>query len=347
MISLNGLFASVDESAQKDEETFFQYIGARLHELCEQIARDVDADSCALFFVTEEPIVNGLRYMVMRGAAGRLRYTFNRRIAKWRERRFTLGPLDTFEGFAYAEKKDEPGLSPDNAREWSVTSQIWHLAEGRIANSNRAMDELHGGMGRVGSGDSIAYPDKNLHTTFRGMIAVPIFAQGGSVLMARLRQANPKGHTYPPDASPSGEFLSKYRVIGILKIEGKRPSSHGTLAFAEVKRRLDDLFRHLDGIGHKVPKPNREHLLRWTRQIGCSNIKDLSHRKNKSRMSELFGPKGRPFPEFLHRRAISDTEERERVAACRGFGDIFSRIFHAEFTRQDMELLVLMAMQVG
>ena len=87
------------------------------------------------------------------------------------------------------------------------------------------MDELHGGVARTGRGDTVAYPGNGLYTTFRTIIAVPIFAQGKADQMITV-QENQEDDLYPEAASSSSEFLGRYRVIGILKVENKKPEAN-------------------------------------------------------------------------------------------------------------------------
>jgi len=359
--TLDKLLNAVSDKANEGEEKFFEEIQEQLCQLCDRIAEEVRADSAATFFVTEDNPPGSKPFMVMRGASGRLRDTFGEWVGCWREWRKEPQKRKSgerqespdFKGFAYPSKlldeffesKQRPQeiklISRKVAREWSVTNQIWHLAQGRIANSNRAMDALHGGPSRTGRGDAIAYSGEKLHTTFRTMVGVPIFAQGGNVQTVQLEEDQKADDKYPPSASSSTEFLSKYRVIGILKVEGKQPPDYeipevGVL----IKRRLDEFFEDKE-IKELNLSDSEENLRKWCIDQCRNTLLKAEFRSN-----------GTAFPDLLKDKHPDDREKneyekRKALLLRKGIADIFTRCCHAEFTRQDMELLVLLAMQVG
>lgn len=359
--ALDKLLNIVSSKANEEEEVFFEGIQEQLCQLCDRIAEEIGADSTAVFFVTEDNPPGSKPFMVMRGASGRLRNTFDEWVDKWqewREQQKEKGgerqdPPD-FNGFAYPSKlpdeflesKRQPQkiklISRQVAREWSTTNQIWHLAEGLIANSNRAMDELHGGPGRTGRGDTAAYPGTNLLTTFRTMLGVPIFVQGGSIQTVRLQEEQTE--KYPASASSRAEFLSKYRVIGILKVEGKQPSYDDALDEQVLTSGLDRFFDRDEIIKELTLSDAEEETIReW-----CKD----QYKDTDSLKAVFGGMEGTAFPDLLQDKRQkgdekSKDEKRKALLLRKGIADIFTRCCHAEFTRQDMELLVLLAMQVG
>jgi ppGpp synthetase/RelA/SpoT-type nucleotidyltranferase len=344
--ALDRLLSEVSIKANRKEEDFFKEIREQLCDLCSKIADEVGADSAAIFFMTEDNRNDPTTYMVMRGASGQLRCTFDKRVRDWDKWRGELNSakaeeLADLKGFVYSSKLEETIDPRQQPREWSVTNQIWHLAEGRIANSNRAMDELHGGRSRTGRADEIAYPGKNLHTTFRTMVGIPIFAQGENIQTVQLEKDQKGNDGYPSSASASAEFLSRYRVIGILKVEGKRPLDEEIPDTMVLERMLNECYSD-EEIKKQISDCEKKELLGWCKEL-CVNIKSLK---------AGFQCEGTEFPHFLQDQSANrgrkiDKEERKPLLLRKAVADIFSRCCHAEFTRQDIELLVLLAMQVG
>jgi ppGpp synthetase/RelA/SpoT-type nucleotidyltranferase len=346
LLAQSKLFGVVAEQAHLKEELFFEEIENELHKLCEEIAQEVGADTATVFFATEDNPPGSEPFMVMRGAAGRLKDTFDKRVAGWRQWRCGDSQDDPdLNGFAYASELTEEFLAlgaeqrRQAIRNWSVTNQIWHLAQGRLANSNRAMDALQGVSGRTGRGDPYAYPGQNLHTTFRTMIGVPIFAQGGSVKTFLSQKAEAATQRYPVSASPGIEFLSKYRVIGILKVEGKHPSDDETPKTDLMRRRLEELFKRAKAtLAGEISHTDKQAIEKWCYSV-CG-IPDPS--------PAMFGVEGERFPDVLIGQTRQADEENQKSLFLRKeVADVLTRCFRAEFARQDVELLVLLAMQVG
>lgn len=113
---------------------------------------------------------------------------------------------------------------------WPLTNQIWHLGEGRFASSrdefrHAALREFSG----KGCGDQYAYPpdggehpddaEWTLKAIFRNLVGIPIFTRGGRTEYVPMRD----DEWWDRDATRT-EFHSCYRVVGILKLEGKRPN---------------------------------------------------------------------------------------------------------------------------
>lgn len=202
------------------------------------------------------------------------------------------------------------------------------------------MDDLHGGPSRAGSGDLHAYPGNDLNTTFRSMVGVPIFNRGGKTEIYQIDE--PEEETQPADPSrqensrkedPSREeFLSKYRVIGILKVEGKEPQE--TPNEAQIDKELNDFQK-------KENEWQEEWKQGWSGWV--SGVREAI----KPSQSSLRFP-DTPFPEFVRRDKDSPPNEPDKNQGRRKrLADVMTRLCHAEFTHQDLELLVLFAMQVG
>ena len=354
------LLSLVADKANRNEEDFFEEIEGGLHNLCKEIAKEIGTDSAAVFFVTEDNPSGSKPFIVMRGASGQLKNTLDERLKGWREwRSGNIEEHPDLSGFAYPSKLTDEFLAlraeerQQDIKGWSVTNQIWHLATGRIANSNRAMDELHGGHSRTGQGDIVAYPGKNLHTTFHTMVGVPIFAQGGGIPAVHFQEDEKAKEKYPASASSSIEFLSKYRVIGILKVEGKQPPYDEVPDVQVLTRRLEELFEREEIKELNFSDREKQCLRTWC-ELACNTTnlwKDpfSDGDKDSSSDKEIKPPK---FPNLLQNKRSDgrekDDDERKRSLLLRkGIADVFTGCCHAEFTRQDMELLVLLAMQVG
>ena len=274
---LNELLTTVSAEASKGEEDFFKGIEGSLNSLCKAIAHEAGADSAAVFFVTDDNPSGSQPHMVMRGASGRLQETFTEHLEDWRKwRRGGKKSKDGYSGFAYPSAITDEfcALNAEGRQQairgWSVTNQVWHLAKGRLANSNRAMDELHGGAARAGRGDSIAYRGDELHTTFRTMVAVPIFSQGQDDQIMTFQDSQ-RNDLYPQGASSSGEFLHRYRVMGILKVENKIPE-HGDVTIEAIEKEL----RQQVSRGLEVTPSEWQDILDWCGGIVRTNALLLS-----------------------------------------------------------------------
>jgi ppGpp synthetase/RelA/SpoT-type nucleotidyltranferase len=332
---LNELLTIVSTEADKSEETFFKNIEASLNSLCEAIAQETGADSAAVFFATDDNPPGSQPYMVMRGASGCLWNTFSNKVEGWRDWRQSGKKSKVgYSGFAYpSEITDE--FCALNAEErlqaikgWSVTNQVWHLAKGRLANSNRAMDELHGGVARTGRGDPDAYRGSELYTTFRTMVAVPIFAQGKADQVITV-QENQEDDRYPETASSSSEFLGRYRVIGILKVENKQPECE-RIAYGDIKSALEQYLTN----NFDLSPVERRKILAWCK-------------KSASDMKRAFSLEGYLYPELMRDETKDGTDSDRKRRLRKEVADALISCSQTEFTRQDTELLVLLAMQVG
>lgn len=341
-------FLSLDVAdCELREEAFFDAIekhGRKLYSLCKDVTGEdqCNAQSAAVFFATEDLPKS---FMVMRGASGRLRTTFERGKGEWETQRKREDGPDRVEGFAYPSKLDEEFLKltaekqEQVIRQWTVTNQIWHLATGRIAHTNRAMDQLKQGFRRAagnprtGAGDDFAYPGNNLATTFRNMVAVPIFAEGGGTRVLNVHDFEEPAFEYPRSASARRDFLSRYRVIGILKVEDKLPAKVERIAPEALLKRLHELINEppaIEGFG-ELKGDEWAEIKRWCEDLG--KLKEARDAASED---------GPPFPKFMR-----EQKETRYRALRKLVADAFTESCGATFTRQDTELLLLQAMRVG
>ena len=331
---LSILLSLPTEVCQHGEEEFFKDTRDNLQQICEFVCTQCCASSVAAFFVTEEPR-NGPQAMVMRGAAGSLVRTLNENVDDWIAAR-EKGECKALRGFSYTSlvTSEFRKLTAERQREviqqWPVTNQIWHLASGRIANSNRAMDGLHQGFSsnaraiRTGLGDRFAYPGQNLSTTFRNMIAVPIFAEGGGTEIFSVDEIEETGIAYPGSASDRRGFLSRYRVIGILKAEGRKPLTSTPRAGKSLWAELESTLASLS-----LSEENKEEIRQW-----CEHVSSFDDSEQQLHIE---------FPPFMQ----GDREAPRIVEIRKAMADGYSKCYGAEFTRQDTELLLLLGMQLG
>lgn len=249
------LTQAVIENAESNpnEEDFFKSIQDELDDLCAAIAEAVDADTCAFFFVKEDIPTESECGIVMRAASGNFIDILK------------LGRSEQeVRGYAYQSRSHEIKKGMSTAQQnkiiqgWSVTNQIWHLGDGRLANSNRAMNVLAlSHLGRMGQGDVMNYPNfGTLQSVFRNMVGIPIFARGGATPILVESKEEQRSSLALQDRA---EFLSRYRVTGILKIENKKPQRHTSSFHTEqsiiencpdgAKKRLHQWFEKKKTIG--------------------------------------------------------------------------------------------------
>lgn len=318
------------------EADFFDKVKEQLDGICEAIARIIGADNCVLFFIEDEP--EGDCCMVMRGAWG----NFTKTCEAGRAAAAGKEPL----GYRYPSLLHEAEGKPDDKireiiRGWPVTNQIWHLGTGRMANSNRAMDVLsraHYGK-RKGKGDNLNYPNNgNLWTVYRNMVAVPIFARGGRPQL--LADPFEKDDVFG-SLQNRGEFAAQYRVIGILKVENKKPI-----------RAQSDLPRAGELFSDRLGASSRERLRKW---IGPT----MSAKRVAALRDQFIRPAARqPSFNYAALRLLNEMVKRTRNKASGEFEyersgldveliDHLTETFEAEFTQADVELLVTIAMQLG
>ncbi len=138
-------------------------------------------------------------------------------------------------------------------------------------------------------------------------------------------QENQEDDRYPEAASSSSEFLGRYRVIGILKVENKQPECE-QVAYDDIKNAVETCLANNSDLSQEI--------LAWCNEVA-------------SDMKCAFSSGGYLYPEVLRDEgqvgADSDRKRRLRKEVT----DALITCCQAEFTRQDTELLVLLAMQVG
>ncbi|MFQ6039708.1 MAG: hypothetical protein ACE5PV_02530 [Candidatus Poribacteria bacterium] len=331
-----GLTQAVIKNASKEqEEEFFEAVRDQMNSLCEAIANSVNADSCALFFVTEEAESEAERCMIMRGAYGNLYRTLD--IALKSTQRSEV------RGYSYRSclgeyREDEPEEKRRRViARWSVTNQIWHLGEGRLANSNWAMDLLAVGptMPRPpGEGDSKNYPNNgSLSSVFRCFLGIPIFVRGGKTLLLPhgLRRESPEM------TMARREFLSRHRVIGILKVEGKGPQRSAELISE------GDLLKNCLRRFQETPK-SWQRLQDWFNK--GRTVKDIE-RLFYVKAPEQLNPDEKELLNDGRKLLNEVNEDSESKKLDKDLVDFLAEQFQAQFTHEDQELLVFVAMQVG
>lgn len=317
---------------RKTEEKFFAAVRDELNKVCDAIAGAVDAESCALFFVTEDLLHQDSQFMVMRGASGNFR--------KMLEFAVHASEPTEVKGYAYPSLRHQLGRGTAHEtviKSWPVTNQIWHLGDGRMANSNHAMNILANYPDqsyRLGSGDKLVYPNLgNLSSVFRTMVAIPIFARGGPT-QAKERAADSSSSPHRDDRS---EFLSRYRVIGILKAENKKPQ--------RSLGRFSDLLASNDD--QQCPKAVNEKLQEWYSKQGEQALKRLMdlfdadpQKENEEGFNLLNNPSSGLQGDIIEKKKQGSQPDIETI-------DYLTERFEAQFSQQDAELLVSLAMQIG
>jgi ppGpp synthetase/RelA/SpoT-type nucleotidyltranferase len=286
---------------------FFKAIRPSLDKLCTAVHSLLRADSSAVFFVPEDET-----HIRMCGASGNLART-----------------LDTF---------FEAGCDPEHVKgtvyesklgqlnEWPMTNQIWHLGLARIANSLSAFQQLSGRpLEGKGVGDDYAYNPQqqgwSLKNTFRTFLAVPIFA---------------RGRTHPvvqslPDLSPSHrEFLRRYRVIGIIKVEGKKPTEDHPV------KSQDELWARLPQ--NEEGREIQQRLEAWFNSGGTVEA-----------LHDLFKeiPAEQDQSNERTERLLADTMRTGSKQPYPPMVDFLTTLFDARFSKDDAELLVTIAMHLG
>jgi ppGpp synthetase/RelA/SpoT-type nucleotidyltranferase len=136
---------------------------------------------------------------------------------------------------------------------------------------------------------------------------------------------------YPRSASASRDFLSRYRVIGILKVEGRIPAeSQQSWADGLVDRLVRLSEAELPD--RPLDSQERSQLETWCREF--------SQHTSAREAAIAEAPE---YPEFMR-----TAPHTPRLLALRKqIADAFSEYCRAEFTRQDTELLLLLGMQLG
>ena len=321
-----GLTQAIIENAEvASEEKFFQNIQKDMDDICAAIAEVVDVDTCAFFWVNEDIATKSERRIVMCAASGNFVKVLQ------------LGRKGIEEkGYAYSSRLHE--IKPDMPeerqeeviREWPITNQIWHLGDGRLANSNCAMNFLaRSHIGRMGQGDVLSYSNLGtLRSAFRNMVGIPIFARGTTITVSE------ENHKNTPTYQDRAEFLSRYRVTGILKVENKKPQRNAMVPSTE------------DALIKGCPESAKELLRQWFEKgRTIKNIEELFY-KNLDDIDDDGFDLLNYIPEGAHSKSI---EEKKKLGAHPDIViiDYLTEVFDAQFTQEDAELLVSLAMQLG
>jgi ppGpp synthetase/RelA/SpoT-type nucleotidyltranferase len=319
--------AVVDNAGRPTEEEFFHAIQEPLDAMCEAIARAVDADSCAFFLVTEDASTEAGTCIIMRAASG----NFKQISSQGREQKQVSGY--TYPSRLNGIKGKTSESQHSIIRGWPVTNQIWHLGDGRLANSNRAMNVLaESHEKRMGEGDVTNYPNTGtLRSVFRNMVAIPIFARGGATPVLAVSEEQLRLSLPSQDRA---EFLSRYRVIGIFKVENKKPQRH-----------RDALPDQQSLINH-CPTNSRLRLTRWlSKEGGMAALRELFDQKLEDVNQEGFN-----LINLVPASASTGSIEHMKQSGAHPDSDLIdylSEAFDAQFTQEDAELLVSLAMQLG
>ncbi len=324
------------------EEDFFEAKEDSLCRFCASVAKRHNAENAAIFFVTETE--SDAQVAVMRGASGRLRETFEKNKKK-SDQHASYG--ENVSGYAYLKRSLRQSDMPKTIANWPMTNQIWQLAQGRIANTNRAMDALCLRTGRTGKGDRWAYPGFDLATTFRNMVGIPIFAQGGKTELPFVAARDDDQSQYPSSASSQTEFFSTHRVIGIIKLENKQPERQVDAAEQKIRNillhRVEEAKQKHEGEHIGPPSEDSSEFLKKMRlqaeAVGewCAGLPDDFNRIVKKK-----------FPRVL-RAYNSKTDQWDSTALefCKLIADAVTEVFHAMFSREDRDALALQGMEAG
>lgn len=327
------LFGAVQQNArQQDEEKFFTAIRNNLNRTCAVIARQVNAQSCGIFFATNDPSPEWDQKLVMRGADGRLLKTL----------------ADGGQGCIYDSLIKKDGSL--RCFKPALTHVVWHGGLGRWANMRREMEHLRSISGG-GKGDKVAYPGENtLDLIFRNCVIVPIFSLGRVSRPIRatelrklieLLEGIPLG---PEEEAKHLRFLQQYRVVGILKVENKRPRvtpddlpSYNMDAWSGLQR----LEIFTEDCCRSCP-------------AGC-RCRGFRKEFEKSVQKLSFGQLLEEFHRQMSNDRVQPSKKQVLKAAwghrwtqvCRDLVDMCTRTFGATFSNEDVEMIVAIAMQLG
>ncbi len=405
----------IQHAEVEQEELFFKGnekikgIKTELDNICAAIAGAVAADSCAIFFVTEDVAAVLEQRMIMRGGSGNLKAV----LAAGRQNTPNLS------GYSYHYLAHEYPDTAQNEQKkriisgWPVTNRIWHLGEGCWANSNMAMNLLAGKPeDRRGRGDDLNYPNNGtLSSVFRCFVGIPIFARGGKTSIISLTKEEGSDELLGA-ASTRKEFLERYRVIGILKVEGKRPQRQGLPVKDEIfdeyaigkwvsddqqrqnvindiKQRLDvwfsrydngdDAIRGIHALFFEVDVAENVNGFRLLNVVSPdTELKDFLDEVFKTVNTQSLNEKellqqclqscSKDSCQRLERwfnsgnsieaiqKLITEDNGSERVDAVKLLNvckldtvlvDHLTEVFHAQFSSEDVELLVSIAIQLG
>ena len=340
--AVQGLYWAVQQNAGEEDTEFYAKIRTPLNQVCKAIAEQIQADSCAVLFAGSTP--DGEERLVTRGASGRLQEGFGEEQGARR--------LGARRGLVYT----PVGVG---SKEVSLTQAVWHCGLARWANTRAEMERLRSSP-EGGRGDPRAYPGKTLGRVFRNCVIVPIFAPGRAsappetddihylldrVGSRRLGEAEEVQHE---------RFLRNHSVVGVLKVENKRPqipwaNRHSRGTDAEDTIDVAQLVStNLPVI--QAPCPGTEgddYACPARNSTECSRIRECISRMFEEDASKL-------ARDLLAQMLPDSSADHPEVAwgsrwdqVCRELVDHCTTSFDATFTNEDVELLVALAMQLG
>ena len=340
-------------------EELLKEITNELGSYCQAIADVVETDSCAVFFLIEDERNEDKQKMIMQGAWGNLektlkKYTDEKVNEKDRRKGVEYEAVPSHERNQYknlltpgpTQEEQRRKQAKEQLSQWSTTQQIWHLGDGRIANGRIAMAALSQKEDRVGQGDQWAYPSDNdayneakssgetstpatLQNIFRCFLGIPIFARGGRwEPLPLLEQTGGDVPFRSESAQIRQEFLQRYRVVGILKVEGKHPQrpERDAPSDAEFERACREIGAYEKC---KQQTKNCEECLKETgidallrKSFRC----EVEENEEVEKVEKLLRDKGKIRDELV---------------------DALTHVYEADFTSEDAELAVTIAMQLG
>jgi ppGpp synthetase/RelA/SpoT-type nucleotidyltranferase len=321
--AIEALFKAVQvhATASEKDEDFFRNIRDQLDAFCAAVACALGAGSSAAFFVTPDLTQEADQRLCMRGAWGRLRETLNQ--PKNQE-----AP-----GREYPPFRDDRGLPP------SLTQIAWHCGLARWANTRADMEKLRAGS-RSGQGDKHAYPGRTLDRVFRNGIIVPIFApgrvcrpRGKKELDGMLERIGGGCSLDPGEMAQHLRFLQSHRVVGLLKVENKKPRLS--------PKGMAKSFR--DWLAASCP---------CGRSGGCIGkqsvegfLKEGTTRDHEQALCDLWEQMTADVLEATGHVELAIGPQWDDT--CGQLVDYLVKIFDATFSNQDVELLVAVAMLLG
>jgi len=364
--AIQELYRAIQRNARWRDAKFYRNVREPLDRVCAEIAKQVDADSCAVFFV-DRAGKHGER-LVARGASGRLREAFNDGDSGCVEggaqgqgapaKGESLDEADRISG-----KDPRPGLvywpvqygPDDKPQDVTLTQAVWHCGLARWANTRAEMERLRRNP-EGGRGDPYAYPGGTLDKVFRNCVIVPIFAPGRvnvppspDDIGAVLTKLGGEG-VRPKEAQQHWRFLRNHSVVGVLKVENKRPQIRGDSLVRDG--RLGELIcSGLPILGDRCPGD-----VDGAYSCAARGSKDCRCRRSQITRLSQTDPDGLAWDLLTQMQpGLGNALPMPTTVAwgdrwdevCREVVDHCTRSFDATFTNEGVELLVALAMQLG
>ena len=333
-LALAVIMAAKDESPDVDER-FFERIRTPLDGLCEAIANHVPCTSVAAFFVDQS---DKEQFLQMRGACGNLRWVLD--ASHPDQGRFPGGvryarpPGADCQAGLCRVTEDQACLcrvTEDQVRSWgwSLTQKAWLLGHAYIANTRGELDFLGGREpDQPGVTDEIAYrPDQRgwaMRHLFRSLLCIPVFARGQTARRFCL-----------PGEESHDAFLQEYHVVGLIKLEGRLPH----VPSASDWDKLLDRPPYAED-GGRI----RRRVEEWLK----GPKRDLAALIGGAADSKVIDGRPRPLdPELAeaNRRLLAQYHDPNRPDGR--VIDFLTEALGAQFTWDDAEVTVAIAMQLG